>query len=272
MKTSVLVLTLIAVLVMFSASALAWTHKYECDFIPVEQGWRMRSGHVDWMAIDTDPDDPTNALLLLGSPCYPDPWSETLPNVDFNRPQLRLESLPDIWVALADVGVTFEVRFKQHAGGFYVEAYEGTAKFWMFAAPTEYTEADPEVWLLDVGQYMDEEGIVRGPVTDFTQWTVVRGTEIQNSDGTFSDHLYVNGEEVLGYDDIDPELKPLREGANTFRWGHGGGSGPPEGEFAEIWVDYIYLDTGGVYPPGVPTSGEDVSVGEVTWGKIKSQF
>lgn len=270
MRTSVLLLALIATLVILSSSAGAWTHKYECDYKPVEQGWRMRSGHVDWMSIETDPDNPTNKLLLLGSPCFPDPWPEPLPDVDFNRPQLRLESLSDIWTAITEVGLTFEVRFKQLSGSLYVEAYDGACKMWLWANPN-YGGALPAVVLADVGQYGDANGELAGPLADFSEWTVIRGTQIQNPDGTYSNHVYVDGEELFALDDINPELKPMRPGANTFRWGHGGGSGPDEGQFAEMWVDYIYLDTEGVYPPGTPTSGE-TAVQLDSWGRIKSLF
>ena len=270
MRTSLLLLGLMAILVIFSSSAGAWTHKYECDYLPVEQGWRMRSGSVDWMSIWIDPEDATNKLLLLASPCFPDPWPEELPNVDFNRPQLRLESLPDIWVALTDVGLTFEIRFKQTAGGLYAEAYDGACKFW-FWANSEFEGSVPAIVLADVGQYGDANGEYPGPLANFSEWTVFRGTQIQNTDGTYSMYAYVDGEELFALDDIDPVLKPMRPGANTFRWGHGGGSGPKEGEFAEIWVDYIYLDTGGMYPPGTPTTGE-TAVQQESWGRIKCQF
>ena len=57
---------------------------------------------------------------------------------------------------------------------------------------------------------------------------------------------------------------------NFVRFGHSGGSGPPDGEPADIYLDYIYFDATGAYAPGEEPWAS--SVESQTWAKIKAQF
>ena len=267
MRTKLVLFGVLAACFVLSSTALAWTFKDDFDVLPGPPNWYWRTGDQLWMSIVTDPDDPTNSLLHIESADRPDPWPEPLGCPESNRPQLRWQTEPDAWTAIGDIGTTFEVRFKQTKGGIFMEPYDGTYKLSFettpggAGVPSEYLHV---IAFLDAGQY----GNLVGPEVDFTVWTVFRGTLIDVGEGLQAAYAYINGEEIFGLDDIEATPQTL----NCFRWGHSGGSGPPEGEWADIWVDYIYLDTGGVYPPGVPTSGEEVAVDQDTWGKIKSQF
>jgi hypothetical protein len=270
MRTKLVLFGVLASCFVFSSMALAWTFQEDFDVLPGPPNWYWRTGDQGWMSLATDPDDPTNTLLHIESADKPDPWPDPLGSPESNRPQLRWQTEPVIWTAISDLGTTFECRFKQtlNKGGIFFEPYDGTYKL-SFETITgalggEYAGTyDHVIAFLGAGQY----GNLAGPPSDFTDWTVFRGWMIDNEDGTVSAYVYLNGVEIFGLDDLEAETNAN----NYFRWGHSGGSGPPEGEWADIWVDYIYLDTQGAYPAGVPTTGE-TAVGQDTWGRIKSQF
>lgn len=280
MTSKVCMLFLIAVFVAFAGSASAWTYKYECDVLPTAKPeWGLRTGDAQWMEVVQDPDNATNKVLHIFSPDRPDPWGEGLVNTENSqRPQVRLQTVPfaeggEAWMGNTDVGSTFEIRFKETAGGIFMEPYDGTYKISFETTPggAGIPGEGYVIAFLDAGSYgsggqYGETWV--GPYIDYSDWVVFRGTLRHLGGGNLGVYVYVDGVEWFGVDDL---TKTTSEGYNTFRWGHSGGSGPAEGSFSDIWVDYIYLDNGGAYPVGVPTTGE-TGVEVSSWGQIKSLF
>lgn len=163
------------------------------------------------------------------------------------------------------------MRFKETGGGLYFEPYDGTQKISFETVEggarggDVYTQV---IALMDAGQYeYPEWSAWVGPYVDWTDWSVLRGLYKTNGDGTVTMAAYLDGEELFYFDDVEKDGSPL----NTFRWGHSGGSGPAEGSFGDMWVDYLYWDTNGIFPPGTPTTDE-TAVETSSWGQIKSLF
>ena len=165
------------------------------------------------------------------------------------------------WEADTDVGTTFEMRFKQTKGGLFGEIWDGTYKISFETKDMFGSEVDM-IWLYNPG---GSSGNVEGPIVELAEWTVIRGTQAHNGDGTCDLYFYMNGEQLHFLDNETLE----GTSANYFRLGHSGGTGPPEGEFADIWIDYVYVSTeGGFSPEELPTTAVEGS----TWGSIKVQF
>ena len=262
MRTKLLLLVLIVAWVAFSSSAIAqnWTYKYDSDNYANLEGWVMITGFTTDMAVVTDPDDPTNNLLHITSADGGDVEADDGDKTRYSRsrPQLRMEY---DWEADTNVGTTFEMRFKQTAGGIFGEIYDGTYKISFESKDMFGSEVDM-IWLYNPG---GSSGDVAGELADFTEWQVMRGTQAHNGDGTCDVHMYMNGEEYIYL-----ENETLEGSAqNSFRIGHSGGTGPADGSPADIWMDYVYISTEGAFSP------EELSATAVdasTWGSIKVQF
>jgi hypothetical protein len=284
MTAKVLAFALLVILLAFAGSALAWMYKYDCNVLPTElPEWGLRTGDAQWMQIEADPDSPGNNVLHIMSPDRPDPWGGALVNTENSqRPQTRLQTIPfveggEAWTGDTDIGSTFEIRFKQTAGGIFMEPYDGTYKisFETTLGGAGLPGEDPYrycIAFLDAGPVYGSGGQYGeswvGPDIDYSNWVVFRGTLQHLGGGNLGVYAYIDGETWFNADDL---TKSTSIGTNTFRWGHSGGSGPAEGSFSDIWVDYLYLDNGGAFPPGVPTTGE-TAVSGTTWGSIKCQF
>ena len=242
---------------------MGWTHKYDADDYPyLIEGWYLVTGFFADMEIYTDPDDPTNNLLQITSYDGPDvDEDDAVERADGrNRPQVRLDYY---WEADPAIGSTFEMRFKQSAGGVFGQAMDGTHQFSFESKDVDGLGID-QIWILwpasDIGN-------VLGPLADFTDWQVMRCTWGMNEDETYNVMVYMNGEEMIRVENANPEVT----GRNVLRIGHSGGSGPPDQAPADIWLDYLYVDNTGQYAPGEPTWGE-TAVEASSWGSIKALF
>ena len=243
----VTVITVLAVCV-WAGTALAWEFTYECNDFPTLEGWELITGFNDDMAIVTDPDDPANNLLHITSYDGPD-VAEDEGNkslYDRSRPQVRLDYL---WNP-TEIGVTIELRVKETEGGFFLELYDaGGGRY-------RCVETIPpfDIW--------DSGGVGQVAEVFLEEWNVFR--LIVSGDGFW---LYINDELKI---DGDGEVSDYADETNACRFGHSGGSGPAEQQDADIWVDYIYIDTTGAFHPGLEPWETAVQGG--SWGKIKALF
>ncbi len=82
--------------------------------------------------------------------------------------------------------------------------------------------------------------------------------------------LYANGElKVDGTGYMGSAADPPG-GVSMIRFGHSSGSGPADGEAANIMLDYVYFSKTGAYAPGEEPWASAVE--DVSWARIKALF
>lgn len=212
-------------------SVKAPTYSYDCDVLPAQAGWVLVTGSQEAMAVVEDPDLPGNHLLHISST----DWGSGGDGIQ----NVRFEYDWGSWGANSDTGTTFEVRFKQSRGGLFAQPYDGTHTV-AFETRAFHSEADAAHFYSNNPGHPNEAG----PRGDFGDWQVMRGTLVDNGDGTCDVRYYLNGEEVLSID--GQALEPTA--ARQLRVGHSGGTGPEQGD-ADIWIDYVSYCTAGAFAP-----------------------
>ena len=236
-------LLLLSTLSVFGLLVLAgvvqgWDYQYECDDYPMFVDWVLTNGTEEQFEITTDPDDPANNIIHIVS-------------VDgVNNVKMQYE-----W-GEEPAEFTAEIRLKEPKGGLFIQA-------WLHGYTISLETKPP----YELYEWFTRDEVPHAEDIFLEEWNVFRLT--YGLDGFM---LYANGElKVDGTGYLGSEAtSPGTDGASVIRFGHSSGSGPADGEAADIMLDYVYFDKSGAYAPGEEPWATAVAGG--SWARIKALF